>query len=243
MSIGLIHRIMNTDNTSISGHTIDYGPCAFMDGYESNKVFSFIDKNGRYSFSNQRNILLWNITRFTETLLPLIDSNIKKAIKIVEKELSQFFTTFDNVYYTKMAKKLGILCITSKERDKELVINYLKILEDSKIDFTNGFRKLSKKLYQSTDDNEKTNIEYDWHKKWIQRLPEQRIDLKKVASNMNEVNPVLIPRNHIVADIIKQSVHNKDYKRLEELLETIKNPFIKKKNIMSTTLLWRVIEE
>ncbi len=229
MSIGFIHGVMNTDNISICGQTLDYGPCAFMDEYESNKVFSFIDKNGRYSFGNQRNILLWNITKFAETILHFINSDIKKAIKIVEEELSQFLSIFDDVYYTKMANKLGISCVASKERDRTLVIDYLKILEKDKVDFTNGFRNLSKKLFQWTGDKGKNNTEYYWHKKWMQRLLEQKIDFKKITSNMNKVNPILIPRNHIVANIIKESVHNQDYRILKEFLEAIRSPVIEKK--------------
>ena len=229
MSIGFIHGVMNTDNTSICGQTLDYGPCAFMDEYESNKVFSFIDRNGRYSFSNQRNIILWNITRFAETLLPFIDNDIKKAIKIVEEELNQFLTMFDDVYYRKMAKKLGILRIINEKEDRALVTDYLRILESNKIDFTNGFRKLSKELLQKSGDNRKNNTNCYWYKKWIQRLLEQKIDLKKIATNMNQVNPILIPRNHIVANITQESVYNQDYRMLKEFLEAIKNPFVEKK--------------
>ena len=121
------------------------------------------------------------------------------------------------------------LFFSYKEQERILVTDYLQILKNNKIDFTNGFRKLSKKLYQSIDDNEKNNIEHDWYKKWNQRLLEQRIDVKKVANNMNEVNPVFIPRNHIVTDIIQQSVHNKDYRKLKEFLKALRNPFIEKK--------------
>ena len=229
MSIGFIHGVMNTDNTSICGQTIDYGPCAFMDEYKSNKAFSFIDKNGRYNFTNQRNILLWNITRLAETLLPLINNHIKRAIRIVEEELSQFLTIFDDIYYTKMAKKLGILSVINKEQDRALVTDYLQTLENNEIDFTNGFRKLSKNLYHSGNNNGKNNIEHAWYKKWIQRLLEQKINFKKVASNMNKINPVLIPRNHIIANIIQQSVYNENYGKLQEFLKAIKNPFIEKK--------------
>lgn len=229
MSIGFIHGVMNTDNTTISGQTIDYGPCAFMDEYESNKVFSFIDKMGRYSFSNQKNIILWNLNKFAGTLLPLINSNMTEAIKIAEKELYKFPSLFDKIYYKKMAKKIGIFDFKNTPEDKNLIDNFLKILEKNNIDFTNGFRILSKILSKKSSFYVK-DIQYlDWQEKWKKRLYSQNLDLAKIAKKMDKINPILIPRNHIIADIIQESVFKNDYSKFHEFLQAIQNPFSEKK--------------
>lgn len=229
MSIGFIHGVMNTDNTSICGQTIDYGPCAFMDEYESNKVFSFIDKMGRYSFSNQKHIILWNLVKFAETLLPLINSDIKKSIKIVEKELNKFPDVFDIIYYKKMAKKIGIFDFRNAVEDKRLIDDYLKILEKDKIDFTNGFRILSKILLKE-DSFYKEDSEYlKWHKNWIERLNNQKSDFSALARKMDKINPILIPRNYIIANIIQKSVFKNDYTEFHEFLQAIQKPFTENK--------------
>lgn len=225
MSIGFIHGVMNTDNTTISGQTIDYGPCAFMDEYDSNKVFSFIDKMGRYSFSNQRNIILWNLNKFAGTILPLIDSNIKEAIRLAEKELYKFPTLFDKIYYKKMAKKIGVFDFKNAKEDKNLIDDFLKILEKGNIDFTNGFRILSKALLTKSPFYEKNNQYLDWQEKWKNRLETQGFDLNKIAKRMDRINPILIPRNHVIADIIQKSVFENNYTEFHDFLQAIKSPF------------------
>jgi uncharacterized protein YdiU (UPF0061 family) len=227
MSAGFIHGVMNSDNVTISGQTIDYGPCAFMDEYESDKVFSFIDKRGRYRFSNQNKIILWNLVKFAEAILPLIDSDIKKAIKIVEKELRKFPNLFEQIYFKKMAKKIGIFDF--KEEDKTLIENFLNILENNQIDFTNGFRILSKILLGQEDFYVKNDKYCDWYKIWIERLKDQKITYEEIAKKMDKINPILIPRNHIIAEIIHKSVIENDYNELKEFLEAIKNPFTENK--------------
>jgi len=233
MSIGFIHGVMNTDNIAISGQTLDYGPCAFIDEYESNKVFSFIDKNGRYSFSNQKNIILWNLIKLAEDLLPLINNDIKEAVKAVETELNQFAVLFDKIYYQKMSKKLGISSFKNNQEDKNLIDDFLKILEENKIDFTNGFRILSKILLQET--NSKTSFyvadkKYlDWQEKWQNRLKKESPKLNEIATAMDKVNPILIPRNHIIANIIQKSVFKNDYSEFNEFLQAIQHPFTENK--------------
>ena len=249
MSVGFIHGVMNTDNIAISGQTLDYGPCAFIDEYESNKVFSFIDKSGRYSFSNQKNIILWNLIKFAEALLPLINNDIKKAVKAVEAELNQFAVLFDKIYYQKMSKKLGISSFKNNQEDKNLIDDFLKILEDNKIDFTNGFRILSKVLLQESnqektqgktqgktqENTQKTSFyvadkKYlDWQEKWQNRLKKESSELNEIATAMDKVNPILIARNHIIADIIQQSVFKNDYSEFNEFLQAIQNPFTENK--------------
>jgi uncharacterized protein YdiU (UPF0061 family) len=223
MSVGFIHGVMNTDNTSISGQTIDYGPCAFMDEYEKDKCFSFIDKMGRYNFSNQRKIILWNLTKFAESILPLIDNDIKNAVKLAEKELNKFPDLFDKIYFKKMAQKIGIFDF--KESDKNLILDFLDILETNKIDFTNGFRSLSKILIGELDFYGKDSKHLNWHKRWVERLESQQLDLKKIARKMDKTNPILIPRNHIVERIIQKCVMNNDFDELKQFLNLIENPF------------------
>lgn len=229
MSVGFIHGVMNTDNTTISGQTIDYGPCAFVDEYEANKVFSFIDKGGRYSFSNQKNVVLWNLVKFAETLLPLIDNDIKQAIDIAQKELNKFPDFFDKIYYKKMAKKIGIFDFKDALEDRDLINDFLKILESNNIDFTNGLRILSKVLLQQSSFYIQSDQYLNWQKKWNKRLANQNLDLNKIASKMDKINPILIPRNHIIADIIQKSVFENDYTEFYEFLQAIQKPFSENK--------------
>lgn len=229
MSVGFIHGVMNTDNTAISGQTIDYGPCAFMDEYESDKVFSFIDQNGRYRFSNQKNIILWNLIKFAETILPLINNNIKEAIKLAEKELNKFPDLFDKIYYKKMAKKIGIFDFKNAPEDKNLIDDFLKILEEERVDFTNSFRVLNKIILRKNIFYIKNNQYLNWQQKWLARLEKQGLNLEKIAAKMDKINPILIPRNHIIANIIQKAVFKNDFSEFDEFLQAIQNPFAEDK--------------
>lgn len=223
MSVGFIHGVMNTDNVCISGETLDYGPCAFMDEYRSDQVFSYIDKRGRYSFSNQKHIILWNLAKFAGAISPLID------IDRAEAEINEFPELFDQIYYQKMAQKIGIFDF---DDDKALIDGFLDILEAKNIDFTNGFRVLSKVLRGEGnfyDDGDKWRI---WQEKWRQRLKKQGLSFKEIAKKMDEVNPVLIPRNHIVAEVIEKAVFHNDYSEFTRLLEAIRDPFVKKEDFV-----------
>lgn len=220
MSIGFIHGVMNTDNTSISCQTIDYGPCAFLDEYEENKSFSFIDKNGRYGFSNQKNIILWNLTRFAETILPLIDENIENAIKLAKKELDKFPKLFDEIYFKKMAKKIGIFDF--KTSSKDLVLEFLDILQKNKLDFTNSFRSLSDVLKGDVDFYIK---DLTWKNKWIERLKKQKLNFEEIAQKMDKINPILIPRNHVIERIIQKCTINDDFSELKEFIKIVEKPF------------------
>ena len=229
MSIGFIHGVMNTDNTTISGQTIDYGPCAFMDEYESNRVFSFIDKIGRYRFSNQKNIILWNLNKFAGSILPLINSNIKEAIKIAEKELYKFPSLFDKIYYKKMAQKIGVFDFKNIAEDKNLIDDFLNILEKNNIDFTNGFRILSKVLLQESSFYSQCKQYLSWQEKWKKRLDCQNLELYEISKKMDRINPILIPRNHIIANIIQESVFKNNYTEFHKFLQAIQNPFSENK--------------
>ena len=229
ISLGFIHGVMNTDNTSISGQTIDYGPCAFMDEYESDKCFSYIDTIGRYSFSNQKNIIFWNLIKFAEAILPLIDPDIKTAEVMVEEELKAFPALLDELYFTKMLSKIGIFNFNNSQEDKNLITTFLNILEKNKIDFTNGFRVLSKVLVKEAVFYTQDQEYLDWHTNLLQRLAEQKKDFNNVAEEMNKINPILIPRNHIVADIIFKAVRENNYTELKLFLSAIEKPFTENK--------------
>lgn len=227
MSIGFIHGVMNTDNTAISGQTIDYGPCAFMDEYQSKKVFSFIDKNGRYNFSNQKHIMLWNLSIFAETILPLINSNIKEAVQLAETELAKFHDLFEIAYYHKMAHKIGIVDFQHTQQDKNLIDDFLNILENNQLDFTNSFRALSNILLGKSHMPTLDDKYLDWQQNWQQRLHQQNLDKQYIANHMDKVNPMLIPRNHIIENIINQAVINNDYTEMHLLADAMRTPFVK----------------
>ncbi|MDA9573525.1 YdiU family protein [Rickettsiales bacterium] len=233
MTIGFIHGVMNTDNISISGQTIDYGPCAFMDQYNSKEVFSYIDKNGRYNFSNQKNIILWNLTQFASAILPLINNDINIAIKLAEIEINKFSQIFDNFYYTKMLKKIGIFNYNKSiqdqaPQDQALIDDFLNILEINNLDFTNNFRNLSNILLQKSTFINVDNLWLNWQQRWQKRLKKQKLSQIEIANKMDKINPILIPRNHIISDIITRSISQNNFSELTELIKAIKSPFIKK---------------
>ena len=232
MSIGFVHGVMNTDNISISGQTIDYGPAAFIDQYQSNKSFSYIDRNSRYSFSNQKNIMLWNMVKFAESILNLINPDVNKAIELVELELNQFSNLFDKIYFIKMLSKIGIFDFTGDQEDKKLITEFLSLLEENNLDFTNSFRILSDILINKTIFPSQCYKYKIWQKKWLQRINKQNIAYVKIFNKMNEVNPALIPRSHIIASIVKKILINNDYDEFIEFVELSKNPFIRKQSII-----------
>ena len=217
MSVGFVHGVMNSDNTLICGQTIDFGPCAFLDEYEKDKVFSSIDRYGRYGFNNQKNIMPWNLARLAEAILPLIDSDLKKAIKLAEIEINKFFKIFDKFYYQKMLQKIGILNFS--EKDYKLIDDFLEILEKKKLDFTNSFRNLP---HEIIDDN--------WHQRWQKRIKQQNLSVEEIFNKMNKINPAAIPRNHLIAKAIAKAVNDDDFTYAEEFLKVLQKPFVRIEN-------------
>ncbi|MDA7705201.1 YdiU family protein [Rickettsiales bacterium] len=225
LSVGFVHGVMNSDNVAISGQTIDYGPCSFVDEYDPNFCLSYIDQRRRYSFSNQKHIILWNLSKFAGSILPLINSDIKKSIIIAEEELEKFPNLFEKTYLKKMAQKIGIF--NEKDDDINLIGQFLDILEENNLDFTNSFRILSKILIKE-EEFQVQNTQYrNWQVKWFKRLKEQGGDNNEIAQKMDQINPILIPRNHIMQKIIKDAAINDDYTEFNKFLIAIKNPFIK----------------
>lgn len=212
-SVGFIHGVMNTDNMSIAGETIDYGPCAFMDTYDENTVFSSIDEGGRYAYNQQANIALWNLTRFAETLLPLLAEDEEEAIKYAKAILSKFSYYFRDAYLERFAKKIGI---ANPVHDDLMLINkLLEIMQENELDFTNTFRNL-KKL--------DLHCLRDWKKVWMKRLELSNQSLDDALELMNAHNPSIIPRNHMVERVLKASASGA-FDSLHELLSLIKEPY------------------
>lgn len=222
MSVGFIHGVMNTDNTSISGETIDYGPCAFMDEFDYYKVFSSIDRDGRYAYGSQLNIIMWNLARFADSLLPLINSDTEKAVKTLEEELKYFNDLLVMNHKREFAKKLGLLDENYSDADDELVESFLIYLQDEKLDFTNSFRALGDLLRGNEDKFVQNDRFKKFKSRWLSRVSEK--DIEKFTQELNLVNPYLIPRNHLIEEAIIQVNDNK-YELFYELYEALKNPF------------------
>jgi len=220
MRVGFIHGVMNTDNMSISGETIDYGPCAFMNTYKPNTVFSSIDKNGRYSFENQPNILHWNLTVFANTLIPIISENKEKSIALIKEKLNEFPSIFSNNWYNMMYKKLGIL--KPIEKDKILVDSLLELMNNYKADYTNTFAALT--LDDVSNDVLFTSNKFKkWQKKWKDRINSLNNNAKSFKL-MKEQNPLIIPRNHLVELALENSI-NGNFNQLNDLLNLVSNPY------------------
>ncbi|MCH2176861.1 MAG: YdiU family protein [Lentisphaeria bacterium] len=207
MSIGFIHGVMNTDNTSISGETIDFGPCAFMDKFSQAKVFSSIDQYGRYAYNNQGPILSWNMTRLAECLIDLVDVDESKAIDVLNETLSKIKPKFESTLNKKMTAKIGL-----NEEDNDLVAEFLEILEKEKKDFTLSFRNLGNGDFP------------EFEQKWVMRLIERGKKPDEILDQIKAVNPLYIPRNHQVEKAI-QGALRQDLSTFQELNELLKNPF------------------
>ena len=220
--VGFIHGVMNTDNMLISGETIDYGPCAFMDVYDPNTVFSSIDINGRYAYGNQPKIGAWNLTRFAESLLPLLDKDTNKAIEIAEKSLANYKALYNKYWQDGMRAKLGIF--NFEDDDNKLIFSLLNIMKDYKADYTNTFRNLT--LENLTEDEIFKSDDFKkWYKIWKERLIRQEKSSDESRHLMEISNPTVIPRNHKVEEALYDAVNNNDYTLMKQLLDVIKNPY------------------
>jgi uncharacterized protein YdiU (UPF0061 family) len=220
--VGFIHGVMNTDNVTISGETIDYGPCAFMDTYNPDTVFSSIDYNGRYAYGNQPKINIWNLARFAETLLPLIHNDLPTAIKLVENALKNFEVLFETYWLEGMRKKLGLF--NKEEKDKELIDDLLDIMFKQSADFTNTFVDLT---YDKKLENEMGNSKdfLNWYTRWRERLTRQSPSKTDSLQLMRDSNPVVIPRNHRVEEALKDVEEKNDYSSLSSLLKVLEKPY------------------
>ncbi len=224
MRVGFIHGVMNTDNSTISGETIDYGPCAFMDSYDAKTVFSSIDTQGRYSFANQPSIIHWNLVRLAESLLPLIDKNEKKSIEIAQNTLNEFSALFKNEWLQMMRKKIGI--DDQSEEDEELISNLVDWMQNKNPDFTNTFCNLMN--YNHANDEVFSDNDFaTWKKNW-----QERVNNKEYLKTMANTNPVLIPRNYLVEEALNEAETKGILNKFNDLNKAISSPYqIEKVNI------------
>jgi uncharacterized protein YdiU (UPF0061 family) len=227
--IGFIHGVMNTDNMSVAGETIDYGPCAFMDEYDPATVYSAIDRNARYAYANQPGIALWNLTRLAETLLPLLSEDPDSAVADAEEALSAFGPTFEKAYHSGLRRKLGLGM--EKEEDATLGQDLLSAMAANGADFTLTFRRLSDAVARAEEDSAVRGLfadpaAYDaWSARWRARLEQEPMAAEERRRAMLAVNPLYIPRNHRVEAVIRAAVDRDDFEPFKELLTVLANPF------------------
>jgi len=226
MGVGFIHGVMNTDNMSIVGETIDYGPCAFMDEFNADKVFSSIDRRGRYAWANKPGIGLWNLTRFAETLLPLLNSDT--AIRTAETELAKFMPAFQAAFYSGLREKLGLT--NQPEVADDFADATLALLGEHAIDMTLFFDTLTRvagdepdaALFELFSD---TAVAQQWLTPWLTQWQGLRADGADTAQRMRRVNPVVIARNHRVEAALQAATARNDLKPFLRLTEALQNPF------------------
>jgi len=228
MRIGFIHGVMNTDNVSICGETIDYGPCAFMDTYSPGTVFSSIDQQGRYSFSNQPKIIKWNLARFAECIITLIDDDKDRAVEIATEVINTFENIYEKKWLNMMRDKLGLF--DEDINDQILIMELLTWMHNNKVDYTNTFCFLMNKNFS---DNEIYNDEsfLIWKKKWEDRLKLNNNSQEKYLNLMHSVNPMIIPRNHKVEEALT-AANDGDLEVMNKLLAVLKKPYENQNDIM-----------
>jgi len=224
--VGFVHGVMNTDNMTISGETIDFGPCAFIDNYDASASFSSIDRQGRYALGNQPYMAQWNTARFAETLLPLLDDDNEKAITIATEEIQEFTPIYQKHWLQGMNNKIGLSQIQSG--DFELANELIAALQVENVDYTQFFRSLSEvingdvqktyELFENTDKFEK------WYKNWNNRLLLESSSIEATIESLNSVNPIYIPRNHLVEEAL-QAAEEDDFKPFEKLLSVLTSPY------------------
>ena len=218
--VGFIHGVMNTDNTSISAESFDYGPCAFINAYNPEKTYSSIDHNGRYSFGNQSKILKWNILRFAEALLPIIHHKKEKSIQLAETIINKFDKFWEEKYYEMMLKKIGFHC--NDILLYPLVDELLQIMKNLKLDYTNTFYLMCQDNLNVNQISCSPNF-VQWHKKWRTNILKKKT-LKEAKELMKKQNPVFIARNHLVDKAIKNAV-NGNIEPYNKLLEVLSKPY------------------
>jgi uncharacterized protein YdiU (UPF0061 family) len=220
--VGFIHGVMNTDNMAISGETIDYGPCAFMNIYRPDTVFSSIDDAGRYAYGNQPAIAQWNLVRFAETLLPLLDSDQEKAAGIASEVVGGYPALFEEYWLAGMRKKLGLQ--TGEAGDAELIRSLLDWMQKSRVDFTNTFRNLSSEQPPASDQYQDPDFRA-WYSRWQHRLSREGPPNPSVYAVMRSVNPAVIPRNHRVEEAFSAAEDHDNLSVLHRLLAVLATPY------------------
>ena len=232
MSLGFIHGVMNTDNTAVSGETIDYGPCAFIDTFDPAKVFSFIDEGGRYAWSNQPAIGRWNLTRLAETLVPIVAADRDQAVDSLTEILNHYPSQYQSNWLELMRLKLG-LTITM-DSDEGFIEELLSAMHKGGADFTLFFRRFCDLADAPEDQNIVIKLDQlfkdpaiwrTWFDKWRRRTAQEPTPPKQRAESMRAANPAIIPRNHRVAEVIKAAEHEQNYQPFRTLLEALRKPY------------------
>jgi uncharacterized protein YdiU (UPF0061 family) len=229
LGVGFVHGVMNTDNTAISGETLDYGPCAFLDDFDPGRTFSSIDQGGRYAFSNQPRIARWNVARLAEALLPLIAGDEKDAVRLATDSLERFTPRFEAAQARVRRAKLGL--VREAESDRALADDLFATLALNRVDHTLFFRGLCRAAADPTVDSEVASLFADpgafhaWAESWRKRLALEDADPLARASTMRRANPAFIARNHRVEEAIDAAVHRGDYRPFETLVEVLSRPY------------------
>ncbi|MDO7908000.1 YdiU family protein [Paenibacillus sp. JX-17] len=221
--VGFIHGVMNTDNTTISGETIDYGPCAFMDIYHPGTVFSSIDAEGRYAYGSQPQIAAWNLSRLAESLLPLIHENEDEAVSLAEDVIAGFAEKFHQYWHAGMRAKLGMR--EEEEEDLPLIYDLLTLMQRHEADYTNTFLDLT---FDTLDPDAALvqSVEFQqWRERWEMRLERETADREQSREWMKQHNPAVIPRNHRVEEALQSAVDKGDYSVLKKLLNVLSQPY------------------
>ncbi len=229
MSLGFIHGVMNTDNTAIAGHTIDYGPCAFMETFDPGTVFSSIDQQGRYAYGNQPNIALWNLTRFAECLLPLFPENDTSALNHIEATLNDFSARFNQQWQHTMGQKMGFMAPT--DQTSSLLQRLLAAMQLNQTDFTNTFVLLTQAL--ATQDtlafekslNRAPQETAQWLSDWQRALAQTGQSDTQTLQTAQHNNPMVIPRNDRIEEVIS-AAHQNNFEPFEQLVHVLKTPFV-----------------
>jgi serine/tyrosine/threonine adenylyltransferase len=229
LGVGFVHGVMNTDNTSISGETIDYGPCAFLDEYDPKKTFSSIDHGGRYAFANQPRIALWNLTRLAESLLPLLADDEDDAVRLAKERLERFPARFEAEHARVLRAKLGLL--REEEKDVALAADLLERLASNGVDYTVFYRRLCTAAADPSKDAEiaalfaEPGAFYDWAEAWRRRVGREDVTAEARARDMRLANPAFIPRNHRIEEMIDAAVHRADFAPFESLVQVLGKPY------------------
>ena len=229
LHIGFIHGVMNTDNMSIAGETIDYGPCAFMDNYHPATVYSSIDANGRYAYANQPRIAHWNLSRLAGALLPLFGEDKDAAVAMAQAALDIFPARFEEAYISGFRRKLGLTVV--QEDDADLLQDLLDRMAENNADFTLTFRRLSDAAGEGAESDARVgqlfnnpSVFAEWAPKWRQRLALENVDPAERGAAMKSVNPAFIPRNHRIQAVIT-AAQSGDFLPLEELIAVLSKPY------------------
>ena len=228
--VGFIHRVMNTDNTSIAGETIDYGPCAFMDSYHPETVYSSIDQTGRYAYSNQPGIAYWNLGCFAQTLLPLFDKDVDMAVSQAEEIIGAYPSLFEKAYLSGLRSKIGLL--KENEEDQELAQDLLDRMTENEADYTLTFRRLCDLVGSRPEADEPVRSLFknpadfdDWVLRWRKRVAKEQVNDVRRQEAMRGVNPAYIPRNHLVEEAINAAINEEDFSQFDKLITVLSSPY------------------